>query len=75
MNNPLDETIYTQRDIDEWSRSFLELKHQRDALLAACEALLSAWDGYEMTAALDVNIRNQTLAAIAAARGEPVEIE
>jgi hypothetical protein len=46
------------------------LRVQRDALLAACEALLEAWEGYEMLAALDYRIQDQAAAAIAKARGD-----
>ena len=39
-------------------------------LLAACEAMLDAWCGYEMLAALDINTQNLVEDAIAKARGE-----
>ncbi len=39
-------------------------------LLAACKAMLDAWDGYEMLAALDSNVRQEAEAAIAEAEGK-----
>ena len=39
-------------------------------LLAACEKMLAAWDGYELTAALDASIRGDVDDAIAKAKGE-----
>jgi len=39
-----------------------------DDLVAACEALLEAWEGYEMLAALDTDVYNQAKAAVQKAR-------
>jgi len=55
----------------------LELAYEVDKLrrinaemLVALEEMLTAWDSYEMTAALDIEERRKAKSAIAKARGE-----
>ncbi len=59
-----------RRETHWWTKEDAALFEAAPKLLAACKALLEAFEGYEMLAALDATVQEQARVAIARAEGE-----